>query len=171
MNSWRPLIAALADDRAREVYALVVLGRPLDAHLSSLSPGKRRRVLETLQGAGLISSVDGGWRADSEIFRTALAAASAPARPEGVARFFTDGRLSTYPSRAADRQEVLAHVATRVVQPSETVGEAAITDRLAAITDDPVSMRRYLVDAGLLARTPDGGTYTSASSSPSGGPT
>ncbi|WP_314456119.1 DUF2087 domain-containing protein [uncultured Microbacterium sp.] len=162
-NSWRPVVAALADDRAREVYALVVLGQSVDAHLSSLSPGKRRRVLDSLQAAGLISPVDGGWRADSEIFRVALAAVSTPVRPDGVARFFTEGRLSTYPSRAADRRDVLAHIATRLLRPNETIAEAEVTDRLAEITDDPVSMRRYLVDAGLLTRTRDGSAYTSPS--------
>jgi hypothetical protein len=162
-NSWRPLVAALADDRAREVYALLVLGQSVDAPLSGLSPGKRRRVLDSLQAAGLISPVDGGWRAESDIFGVALAAAAAPARPDGVARFFTEGRLSTYPSRAADRREVLAHIATRLLGPNETVAEAEITDRLAEITDDPASMRRYLVDAGLLARTRDGSAYTAAS--------
>lgn len=161
-NSWRPLIAALADDRAREVYALMVLGRPVDAHLSSLSPGKRRRVLDSLQGAGLISAVDGGWRAESQIFRAALAAAPAEAQPTGVARFFTDGRLSTYPSRAADRREVLAHIATRLVNPDEVVTEAEVTERLAEIADDPVSIRRSLVDAGMLSRNLDGSEYVLA---------
>ncbi|WP_285137253.1 DUF2087 domain-containing protein [Microbacterium sp. lyk4-40-TSB-66] len=162
-NSWRPLVAALADDRAREIYALVVLGRSVDEHLSTLSPGKRRRVLDSLQVAGLISPVDGGWRAESEVFRLALAAASTPVRPDGVARFFTDGRLPTYPSRAADRREVLAHIATRILGPDETLTEAEVTDWLAEITGDPVSMRRYLVDAGFLVRTRDGSAYCSAS--------
>lgn len=161
-NSWRPLVAALSDDRAREVYALVVLGQPIDAHLSSLSPGKRRRVIDSLRAAGLISPVDGGWRAESEIFRVALAAASTPARPDGVARFFTQGRLSSYPSRAADRREVLVHIAARLLGPDETIAEAEVTERLAEITDDPVSIRRYLIDAGLLSRARDGSAYSLA---------
>lgn len=158
-NSWRALVAALADDRAREVYAHIVLQRPVDAALEPLSPGKRRRVLDTLRSAGLITPIDGGWRAEPDAFRSALAAAPSAMRPTGVERFFVEGRLTVYPSRAADREAVLAHIAGRLISAGETVSEAEVTERLAAIVDDSASMRRHLVDAGLLARSRDGSAY------------
>lgn len=158
-NSWRALVAALADDRAREVYALIVLDRPVDEHLALLAPGRRRRVLDSLRAAGLIARVEGGWRADPEVFRAALAATPATPRPSGVERFFSEGRLSTYPSREADRQAVLTHVASQLLSADESVTEVEITERLGKITDDPALMRRNLVDAGLLSRNPDGSAY------------
>lgn len=158
-NSWRALVAALADDRAREVYALIVLDRPVEEHLAPLPSGKRRRVLDVLQSAGLIAPVDRGWRAEPGVFRAALVAAPATPRPRGVERFFTAGRLSTYPSREADRQAVLTQVASRVLTADESVTETEITERLSRITDDPALMRRNLVDAGLLSRNPDGSAY------------
>ncbi|MCJ1707478.1 DUF2087 domain-containing protein [Microbacterium sp. VKM Ac-2923] len=158
-NSWRALVAALADDRAREVYALIVLDHSVEERLAHLSPGKRRRVLDRLRSAGLIAPVEGGWKADPEVFRAALTATPAAPRPSGVERFFTEGRLSTYPSREADRQAVLAQVASHLLTPGESVTEAEITERLHGITDDPALLRRNLVDAGLLSRNPDGSAY------------
>jgi hypothetical protein len=158
-NSWRALIAALADDRAREVYARIVLDESVDATLAALSAGKRRRVLDALGSAGLISPIDGGWRAEPDVFRVALAAAPSAARPTGVERFFTEGRLTVFPSRAADREAVLSHIADRLIARDETVTEAEVTNDLAAIVDDPVTMRRRLVDAGLLVRSRDGSAY------------
>lgn len=159
-NSWRAVIAALAHDRAREVYASIVLGRPADDVLAELSPGARRRALDILQKAGLVSSVDGGWRAESDVFRAALSEAPAAPRPSGVERFFSGGRLTVYPSRVSDREAVLAHIAVHLLARDETVTEKEVTRRLAGIVDDPASMRRYLVDAGLLDRRRDGSDYT-----------
>lgn len=159
-NSWRGIVAALADDRAREVYAHLVLGGSVDVALAPLSPGRRRRVLDTLQSAGLIAPVDGGWRVEAEVFRSALAAAPSAVRPTGVDRFFANGRLTVSPSRAADREAVFARIAERLITPTRILTESEVTERLAAIVDDPVSMRRHLVDAGLLVRSRDGRVYS-----------
>lgn len=158
-NSWRGIVAALADDRAREVYAHLVLGDSIDMALAPLSPGRRRRVLDTLQSARLIAPIDGGWRVEAEVFRSALAAVPSAVRPVGVDRFFANGRLTVYPSRAADREAVLARIAERLMTPGRTVTETEVTEKLAVMVDDPVSMRRHLVDAGLLVRSRDGRVY------------
>jgi hypothetical protein len=162
-NAWRALVSALADDAAREVYARIVLDEPVETVLDTLPPGKRRRVIDTLLSAGLISVHDEGWRMEPDVFREALAAAAPPKpRPTGVDRFFVDGRLGTYPSRVADRDEVHAHIADRLLTPGETLSEREVNDRLADIVDDVAAMRRYLIDTGVLRRERDGTGYSRA---------
>ncbi|WP_150956926.1 DUF2087 domain-containing protein [Microbacterium testaceum] len=161
-NAWRALVSALADDSVREVYARIVLGEPVEPALGALSPGRRRRVLDTLLSSGLVSADGEGWRVEPDAFRQALRSAPATPRPTGVDRFFVDGRLTTYPSRAADRDAVLAHLAERLAKPDETLSEKDVNDRLADMVDDVASIRRYLVDAGLLERARDGAAYSRA---------
>ncbi|GAA2725292.1 DUF2087 domain-containing protein [Cellulomonas aerilata] len=84
----------------------------------------------------------------------------APATPPAsVARFFRHGTLPVMPRRLADRDRVLAYVASRTLPVDDPVGERALTLRLAELTRDPVGLRRALVDAGLVTRTRDGAEY------------
>lgn len=79
--------------------------------------------------------------------------------PAAVTRFLVRGRLERLPRRRADRDLVLAWVASTVTSVHEPVRERALTDRLAEIVADPVGIRRELVDAGLVSRTRDGAEY------------
>ncbi len=82
-----------------------------------------------------------------------------PALPE-VSRFLHDGRLQTMPRRREHRRAVarwLAHAALPTLL--DTVGERELTDRLARLADDPVGVRRALVDLGVVHRTRDGAEY------------
>ena len=101
-------------------------------------------------------------RIERDVFRAALAAAPPPPRPTGVDRFFVDGRLATYPSRVADRDEVHAHIAERLLTHGETLSEREVNDRLADIVDDVAAMRRYLINTGVLRRERDGTGYSRA---------
>lgn len=74
-------------------------------------------------------------------------------------RFLDHGRLVRTPRRHADRDLVLEHLVARVLAPGEWLTEAEVTERIAALTDDPVRLRRDLVEAGLLGRRADGSTY------------
>ncbi|MGC5165222.1 DUF2087 domain-containing protein [Luteimicrobium sp. DT211] len=74
-------------------------------------------------------------------------------------RFLVRGRLERLPRRAADRDLVLAYLAARVLVLDDPVTERALTDRLTDLVDDPVGIRRDLVDRGLVTRTRDGATY------------
>ncbi|MGN6427146.1 DUF2087 domain-containing protein [uncultured Leifsonia sp.] len=147
-NDWRRMLAALANQEARTAFARVTLGLPLG------ETTRERRALDTLVAAGLVS--DG---AVSEAgIRAALAGGHS--RPTGVERFLdADGRIDRYPSGAADREALLRWVAERALRPGEVLAERDLTDRLARFTGDPVALRRYLVDAGLVARTPSGSEY------------
>jgi hypothetical protein len=77
-----------------------------------------------------------------------------------VDRFMPDGRLRTMPSKAAKRQVVLAHIA-HLFEPGVRYPEAQVDAILQGICKagdtDHVTVRRYLVDAQLLAR--DAGVY------------
>lgn len=85
----------------------------------------------------------------------------APAPPPAcdVARFLVRGRWVTTPRRTRDRDALLEHVAALLVAPGEELDEAALTARVAEVADDPVRLRRDLVEAGLVGRRQDGSRY------------
>jgi hypothetical protein len=161
-NAWRAVLAALADDRAREIYARIVLAQPIDEALATIPPKKAQRIAESLTAAGLVSATAEGLVPVSDVFARALASAGGPVRREGVDRFLEAGRLVRFPARAADRRALLEHVATRVLAAGDTVSEAEINGRLAEVTDDVAGLRRALVDEGLVARASDGSAYSVA---------
>jgi hypothetical protein len=74
-------------------------------------------------------------------------------------RWMVDGRIAVYPRRTADRRALLEHVVAEAVGRDEGLSEPELNDRLRAFTDDPATLRRYLVDHSLLVRSPDGSVY------------
>lgn len=81
-------------------------------------------------------------------------------------RFLDRGRLVRTPRRHADRALVLEHLAARVLAPGERASEVELTERIGAFTDDPVRLRRDLVEAGLVGRRADGAAYWRERSTP-----
>jgi hypothetical protein len=78
----------------------------------------------------------------------------------GVERFLRkDGRIDRYPAKQAPRRMLLEWVAGNVLAPGEALDERSFNLRLAEYADDHVMLRRYLVDAGLVERAPDGSAY------------
>ena len=81
-------------------------------------------------------------------------------------RLLANGPLTAYPTRRSDQQLLLRLAAARF-EPARAYREAEVNDILAAWLDtfcaphsiDHVSMRRYLVDAQLLARDTAGSRY------------
>ena len=67
-----------------------------------------------------------------------------------------DGRIRSLPAREAKRRQVLEYVAGRF-QPGREYPEREVNGILAQVYDDFVSLRRFLVDEGLLAR--EAGVY------------
>ncbi|UAJ80276.1 DUF2087 domain-containing protein [Leifsonia sp. ZF2019] len=160
-SDWRPIVAALANADARRLFAEIEVGRTLDEVGSGLSPSRRRRALDGLARAGMIA-IDGS-SAGVAAERFADILRDAPARPvrTGVDRFLdAQGRIDRYPSGAADRQALLEHVAETVLAPDETVDEAEFSVRLLRFSDDTAGLRRRLVDAALVGRTPSGSSYS-----------
>lgn len=70
--------------------------------------------------------------------------------------FFRDGRLTSLPSRSSYRLAALAVLADRFA-PGHRYAEREVNALLAEDAPDPATLRRLLVDHGLLARA--GGEY------------
>lgn len=150
----RNVFAALANDTNRQVYAAHVLGDP---DLTNASPAKRRRALETLVSAGLVAK-DGSARGD--VFRALLANAPSAVRSSGPSRFLgTDGRIARIPRANSDHRALFALIIDRVITADEVLDEPTVSARIALLHDDVTSLRRDLVDAGFLLRTPTGSEY------------
>jgi len=81
----------------------------------------------------------------------------APARP--VTALFQHGRLTAIPRRAARREQLLTHLTETLFETGRTYTESEVNAALRSVHDDCAALRRYLVDAGHLTRTPDCLTY------------
>jgi len=104
-----------------------------------------------------------GLRADTRVFAAAARTVSTPrlkpdlgdATPEqaAVLQNFVggDGRVASLPARAAKRKLVLEYVSTRF-EPRREYGEREVNAVLEEVHDDYVTLRRCLVDEGLLER-------------------
>lgn len=155
-DSARPILAALANQAVRDVFARIALGESLE-HASAAE----RRALAQLETAGLIRAADNTWVVDEDRLRRLLRSGARPARPKsGPERFLTpDERIDRYPSRHDERVEFLSFVAPRVLRAQETLTEAEINDRLSQLTDDVALLRRMLVDDEVIERDPAGTSY------------
>lgn len=150
---WRAVLALLANADTRAVFAEVAAASPP-------SGAARGRALARLEAAGLLGRDVGGAPVVAEDRLRATLAQAATTSPSGPERFLSrGGRIVGYPSRRRDRLAVLQLVAGRCLDAGEELGEPQLGERLAEFTDDVATLRRYLVDAGLLERSPDGRRY------------
>jgi hypothetical protein len=156
-EDWRRIIATLADPVRRRVYASLVLD--IDVELSAK---KRDQAVASLLAAGLLTATPDGPVVDESAFTRLLAGSPVVART-GVDRFIREGRIEGYPSPPADCEELLRWARDRVLPDDLALDEPALNERLASITHDVASLRRYLVDAGLLVRDAAGREYRRAS--------
>lgn len=111
---------------------------------------------------------ESGVHAEPRVFAEAARTVSLPhakpdlsdATPEqaAVLRNFMDGEghMEALPVRSAKRRLVLEYVATRF-EPKREYGEREVNAVLERLHDDYVTLRRYLVDEGLLER--EAGVY------------
>lgn len=154
-NAWKQVVASLADDGRLRLFGRVVVESPAEADLTT----DDRRRLAPLLAAGIVVRDDAGsLRADHGRFAALLVGGSAP-QQSGPERFLSDGRLLRSPKRLRDRQLVVRYLASQVLPLDEPVTELTLTKRLAERAADPVSLRRSMVDAGLVHRTRDGAEY------------
>ena len=154
-NAWKQVVAALADDARLALFGRVVTDRPAEAELSA----DDRRRLAPLLAAGVVVRDDSGFlRPDASRFARLLTTTPTP-QPSGPERFLADGRLLRSPKRLRDRELVVRYLAAQVLPLEEPVTELTLTKRLAERAADPVSLRRAMVDAGLVHRTRDGAEY------------
>jgi hypothetical protein len=151
------LVGLLAEPARRKVVAALLLGATSAADAATATGLPVREVLAAvakLQAAGL---VDDDLAVREELF-TEAARAAAPeeqAPDDVVGRFVRDGRLVSLPSPGHKRRLVLEHVAASF-EPGVHFPEREVDAVLRAWTDggtaDHVTLRRYLVDHGLLSR-------------------
>ena len=160
------------------MLAAVVLGESRVvgvAGRTGLSEEEAARALGHLVSAGIVVQREDGLHADARVFADAARAVSPPrvkpdlsdATPEqaAVLRNFVggEGRVEALPARAAKRRLVLEYVAERF-EPKREYGEREVNAVLEQVHDDYVTLRRYLVDEGLLERS--AGVYRRPTGSP-----
>jgi hypothetical protein len=76
-----------------------------------------------------------------------------------VHALFSHGRLTAIPRKPARRRQLLEHLAGTLFERDRDYTEREVNDALRTVHDDCAALRRYLVVAGLLTRTKDGGSY------------
>ncbi len=152
---WRSVVALLANPDTRRALARVIA--------ETEPAGESQRAVERLTQAGLI---DADGRVDEAGLRALLRESSRPVA-RGIERFLTPtGRLLGLPSRPAERLELLQLLASRALRPGEVVAEKELNARLAAFDDDVATLRRLMVEAEILERTPTGTEYALVDADP-----
>lgn len=142
-----------------------------------LSPSSVARHLRRLRGAGLVDA-EGGWpharyryrperlgelgHSLDELEREAADAEPGVVPPPGrelepdearlLAGFFEADRLTTIPGQASRRMVVLRYLRDRAFAEDREYSEREVNQRLAVFHPDAASLRRYLVDTGLMSR-------------------
>ena len=161
------VLGDLADENRLRVLAAVVLGESRIARIaerSSLTEEEAARALGHLLTVGIVMQEDGRLHADIRVFADAARTMSTPrARPDlgdatpeqaAVLQNFVggDGRVASLPARAAKRKLVLEYVTATRLEPKREYSEREVNAVLEEFHDDYVTLRRYLVDEGLLER-------------------
>jgi hypothetical protein len=164
--SCRDLVGLLAQSDRRAAYAALALGATSVAEvaeLARLSPSAAAAALRKLTH-GRIAALDSEKRTYSlldDTFRLAVQAeirVSGRGGGDGAGTYFRRGRLTSIPGRAEVRGRVLA-VVKDSFEPGVTYSEAKVNAICGEWFDDWVSLRRALVDEGLLRRNESGTAY------------
>jgi len=173
----RKLTGLLADENRRRVVAAMILGATgLDEIAAKAVVAERDAVvaLERLTQAGLVEVADG----DSFLLleQAFQVAARAEADPNPVSQFptrppkeqkvldqaFRDGRLTRLPAKRSQRLVVLDELVQRF-EPGEKYSERQVNAKLSNSDLDVATLRRNLVDHGMLDRA-DGAYWRSGGS-------
>jgi hypothetical protein len=164
-------IAGLVAERGRTVDELAallgltprVVARHLDllvaARLVEARPGPRPFTytlrIDTLQGVGrTIAEREGAADASAEADAAAadLAAGRDPEDAKVLRTFVVGGRLASIPAQDRKRRVVLRHLRDAIFTEDRAYPEKEVNQRLALFHPDVASLRRYMVDAGLVTR-------------------
>lgn len=158
---WRRVVAVLANNDARTAYAQIVLGAKLADVAADLNDRRRHRAIAALLESGLVErNAANDLVASAAVFRDLLTQQPRRQAQTGLARFMRLGRIERYPANMTERRELLAWIVSEAVEPDEHLTEKQVNERLLGYTDDVVLLRRYMVDFGLLERTPSGSSYS-----------
>jgi hypothetical protein len=149
------------EDRLRVVAAIALGARTIDdvVKAGGLAPHEVRRALPRLIAAGVVEDRD-GLHVDLAPFRDAARdrpprlrelPGATPEQARILRNFVENGRLKALPVRAWQRRLVLEYLATRFDEGID-YAEANVNDLLGQFHEDYASLRRCLVDEGLLTR-------------------
>jgi len=163
------LVGLLAEPERLRVVAALVLGARTPAELIEATGLDQRAVgrgLQRLETGGLVSSAPDGFTLDTSGFKKVARTAAPPQKTEGhgyadeqtesvVRTFVRDGRLLRLPAQRSRRRTVLEHV-VQTFEPgtryTEKEVDAVLRDWCIGGPAGHVSLRRHLVDEGLLTR-------------------
>jgi hypothetical protein len=136
--------------------------------LAAALPGKRTppaKHVNELVAAGLLVQVDAESYAlnvrQLQQWKRELFARATPPPPESseeqiLATYVRGGKMRQYPAQHSKRQVVLRWLVTHF-EPERTYIEREVNEILSGHSEDYATLRRYLVDHGLLER--EGGVY------------
>lgn len=161
---WKPILAALGNEAARNVFALASLGE-LDAEArAGLNAREQKSVAGWLSLGILTEEPDGSVTVDGSAVRAPLTASAAGSQKvrAGVGKFLVSGRgprIEAMPAGAEERTELLTWVRDHALAADEVLSEEQLNQRLHVFHADVAMLRRYLVDASLLERTAAGTEY------------
>jgi len=165
-----PLLKALADKQRVKIAALIAdRGLTVEelAGALGLPPSSVSQHLAVLKGAGLVEGTSSRgttlYRFRLQPVHAALRAISGQSRPRDLEddlddfdqkvlnTFMEDGRLKSIPAQQKKRDVVLRYLADRFEQ-NRMYDEKEVNAILAKYHEDVASLRRYMVDTGLLER-------------------
>ncbi|MGI9610741.1 MAG: DUF2087 domain-containing protein [Acidimicrobiia bacterium] len=166
MLTARSLVGLLAEpDRLRIVATLVLDGPQTPRVIGRRSGLELRDVvngLDRLQANGLVEELEGEYVVLEAAFKVA-ARQEAPASPESshpdeplerrrvLDQCLKDGRLVHMPTKRSKRLVLLEELAHRF-EPGVHYTENQVNASLVSVSSDTATLRRYLVDEGLLDR-------------------
>jgi hypothetical protein len=156
------VLAALASPDRLRLFARVVLAGDNGIGLAELEAGEpgATRLLPRLLRAGLLARGPAGRLvARPAAFRVPDLAGAPPGAAPDVSRLFRNGRLTGIPARQAPRSALLAFLAGHLFEPGRGYPEAEVNAAIGRYYSDFATLRRYLVDEGLLVRSADGSCY------------
>lgn len=166
MEPSHAIVKALADPERLRVFADIVLTES-GASVTELKERHSRaeKALMRLFESGLVTREDGKIRAAPEAFRAAAAAAreAHPDAPPGtspeVAQLYSNGRIATMPVNRRTRVALLRDLVGRHFEFDRVYTEREVTDALATEYDDPLQLRRDMIDELFLERSLGGKEY------------
>jgi hypothetical protein len=165
----RDFIKALVDADRLKIVGLLALGDLSPVEIASrlgLKPAQTLHHLGRLERASLVAEEKGRYRLDVKALESLasrlLSAEVRKMSPEDfegedydrkvLSDFITpDGRLRSIPAQHRKTMAVLRHLAGGF-EPGRRYPEKQVNEILLRYFDDPASLRRYMVDNGLLGR-------------------
>ncbi len=157
------LSGALAEPERLSVFAALALGAGTELEISA-STGLSGRAIEAalrrLRGCGLVSGSE-RLTLHAEMFKHAArqAAAGQPDEFAGLAEaetlrlFVRRGRLLDMPADEDRRRIVLRYIAESCFAAGTRYAEPEVNDRLEPWRSDWATLRRYMIDLGVLHRS------------------